>query len=117
MKKVDTIQDAESIGVFDLNMAEAYYACVFDAEIDEGSIEGETRKMRIGGRNYHLIHDRKAVIDETAHCAVVEDVDLSVARVVTRGGKIIRHPDTAADGHREGQVKDPFGHLWLVSSR
>ena len=108
---------AEFIGVSDLNMASAYYACVFDAQVDGPVAKADALKMRIGSRDYSLIRGEKAVIDDVAHCAVVDDVDLSVARVVTRGGTIITHPDTAADGHREGLVKDPFGHSWVVSSR
>ncbi len=42
-----------TLSVFDLNMASAYYACVFDAEIDE-SAKADLREMKIGERRFLL---------------------------------------------------------------
>lgn len=105
-------EDKKTLEVFDLNMACAYYACVFDAVFDDLS-NPEARAMAIGGTSYHMVKNRKAAAAENL-IAQVEDVDVCVARAAAKGGSIL----TPAGGdatNREGVVKDPFGHAWVVS--
>ena len=106
----------EQIAVFDLNMARAFYACVFDAEADAPQSE-TTCDMRIGPDRFRLIRVRVGVDEAPLHCANVEDVDVSIARVATKGGKIISRAAVAKSGLREGRVEDPFGHRWVVVAR
>jgi uncharacterized glyoxalase superfamily protein PhnB len=106
---------SKPLPVFDVNMACAYYACVFDALLEGELASSETRHMRIGHRRYLLVHDKASPSDTVQYDAPVEDVDLSIARVVTRGGKIVSHADTNPDGQRQGCVRDPFGHVWVVT--
>ena len=108
--------ETHSIRVFDLNMARAYYTCVFDAEADD---EGDDNRcaIRIGAKRFDLIRDKVGAEETPQHCAQVADVDVSVARVATRGGKIVDRPHPVEGGGREGCVIDPFGHRWLVRTR
>ncbi|MEM7525998.1 MAG: VOC family protein [Pseudomonadota bacterium] len=118
MKTTDTSPvRCEAIAVFDLKMASAYYACVFDAELGaEADMAG--RDMMIGDRRYHLIHDKAAVANaERDMLAPVLDVDVSIARVATKGGRIVEQPAITPAGVREGRVVDPFGHSWRVSAQ
>lgn len=112
----DEADTAAVIPVVDLNMACAYYACVFDAVID-ASGGADHRTMRIGGVDYRLVHQRGAVVQSGERLAPVEDVDVSMARVATKGGSIVEPARAGDGGAREGRVKDPFGHSWIVARR
>jgi PhnB protein len=45
----------------------------------------------------------------------VEDVDAAVDRAVAAGAELIRPPDHAESGVQAGKVRDPFGHVWLIT--
>lgn len=47
----------------------------------------------------------------------VDDVDALAAQAITAGAKVIRPVQDQFYGDRSGQLEDPFGHLWIVSSR
>jgi uncharacterized glyoxalase superfamily protein PhnB len=44
----------------------------------------------------------------------VDDCDALIARMVEKGGKVIRPAADHFYGERSGIVRDPFGHEWLV---
>jgi PhnB protein len=46
----------------------------------------------------------------------VEDVDRTVAKAVKAGAKLVRKVDDQFYGHRSGQIRDPFGHIWSVNT-
>ena len=46
----------------------------------------------------------------------VEDVDALAKQAVAAGAKIIRPVEDQFYGDRSGQLADPFGHLWIVST-
>ena len=45
----------------------------------------------------------------------VDDVDAAVERAVAAGAILIRPPDHPASGVQAGKVRDPFGHVWLIT--
>jgi uncharacterized glyoxalase superfamily protein PhnB len=45
----------------------------------------------------------------------VDDVDLAVDRAVGAGAELIRAPDHPTMGVQAGKVRDPFGHIWLIT--
>ena len=45
----------------------------------------------------------------------VEDVDAAVERAVAAGATLIRPPDHPTSGVQAGKVRDPFGHIWLIT--
>ncbi|MGF1470090.1 MAG: VOC family protein [Sandaracinaceae bacterium] len=46
---------------------------------------------------------------------IVDDPDAVAARAVERGARIVFPIEDQFYGHREGRIRDPFGHLWIVS--
>ncbi len=44
----------------------------------------------------------------------VDDCDAVIARMVAKGGTLIRPAADHFYGERSGTVRDPFGHEWLV---
>ena len=47
----------------------------------------------------------------------VKDVDAVVARAIEAGGKIVRPVQDQFYGERSGQFEDPFGQVWMISTR
>ena len=47
----------------------------------------------------------------------VDDVDSFAAQAVAAGAKLIRPVENHFYGHRAGQLADPFGYVWMVSTR
>jgi PhnB protein len=43
------------------------------------------------------------------------DVDAAFARAVEAGAEVIMPLNNQFYGHRDGRVRDPFGHEWLLS--
>jgi PhnB protein len=46
----------------------------------------------------------------------VEDVDATVESAVAAGGTVVIPVADQFYGDRSGRVRDPFGHVWLISS-
>ena len=47
----------------------------------------------------------------------VEDVDGMMARAVAAGASVLRPAEDQFYGDRSGKLEDPFGHVWLLSTR
>lgn len=47
----------------------------------------------------------------------VSDVDAVTAKAVAAGASIVSEPQTYDYGYRQAQIKDPFGHVWLIESK
>lgn len=45
----------------------------------------------------------------------VDDVDAAVDRAVAAGCTLVRAPDHPESGVQAGKVRDPFGHVWLIT--
>ena len=105
-----------TLAVFDLNMASAYYACVFDTEV-VGSDADDEREMRVGSKWYRLKKAKGAAPPHDPHVAEVEDADVCVARAAAKGGRIIDPVADGPDQRRSGAMQDPFGFSWRVCNR
>lgn len=44
----------------------------------------------------------------------VPDVEAAAARFITAGGEVVIPIDDRPYGRRDGRLKDPFGHLWIL---
>jgi PhnB protein len=47
----------------------------------------------------------------------VPDVDASVQRAVAAGGRLTRPVADQFYGHRNGEISDPFGYRWTLSTK
>jgi PhnB protein len=47
----------------------------------------------------------------------VEDVDSVIDKAVEAGGIIVNPPQSYDYGYRQAEVKDPFGHVWLIEMK
>ena len=105
-----------TLSVFDLNMASAYYACVFDAEISDMAGEDQ-REMTIGDRHFLLKLHKSGAPPHDPYIAEVEDADVCVARGATNGGTIVDAVSVGPDQRRSGAIRDPFGLSWRVTKK
>lgn len=64
---------------------------------------GETPKD-LGGTTVTLFH-------------YVEDVDRAVRTAAAAGAEVTMQPENQFWGDRMGQVKDPYGHVWVIAAR
>jgi PhnB protein len=47
----------------------------------------------------------------------VEDVDSVITKAVEAGGIIVNAPQSYDYGYRQAEIKDPFGHVWLIEMK
>jgi len=45
----------------------------------------------------------------------VDDVDAVVDRALNAGATLVRPPDHPTSGVQAGKVRDPYGHVWLIT--
>lgn len=105
-----------------------FYVAAFGAVEHHRLIDGE----RIGHAELVLGDTQFALADEypeydvvgpgslggspVALNLMVPDVDATFARAVELGATAVRPPSDQFHGHRNGQLRDPWGHRWTISS-
>jgi len=47
----------------------------------------------------------------------VSDVDAIIDRAVAAGATLLNAPQDYEYGYRQGDIKDPYGHHWLIEKR
>ena len=47
----------------------------------------------------------------------VADVDQTVAKAASLGAEVVIPPGDQFYGYRAGRIRDPFGHVWVISKR
>lgn len=47
----------------------------------------------------------------------VDDVDTVIKRAIEAGAELIHAAEDFDYGYRQGEFKDPFGHLWLIEKK
>jgi PhnB protein len=105
-----------------------FYERVFGAkEISRHEMEGKIghAELEIGG-GHIMLADEYPELNFRSPAAYggsavllhlyVEDVDAVADRAVASGATIVRAIENQFYGDRSGQFRDPFGHLWNVST-
>jgi len=127
MAKTHPVQFAPQLfipaGVKDLS----FYEKAFDAQElcrftnEDGSIH--VAELRIQDALFH-IHEEKRIAQQLSPASAngstiligifVQDVDACLEKAMAAGAQLI-HPAQSYDyGYRQAEIKDPFGHLWLI---
>lgn len=112
-------------GVTDISFYEkAFGAVVLRCWLnDDGSIH--VAELSIDGALFHIHEDKQSagqlspgsVAGTTVLVGLfVADVDSFVKRAVEAGAELISAPASYDYGYRQAEVKDPFGHVWLVEA-
>jgi PhnB protein len=91
---------------------------------DDGTIH--VSELSVGGAIFHLHEETKnpALFSPERHKGstvtiglFVDDVDAYMARAVAAGAKVASPAQDYDYGYRQGDVVDPFGHIWMFESR
>lgn len=118
------------IAARDAKVAIDYYIKVFGARerlrLTEPSGKVGYAELEFGNNGFLMLSDRyegwNLTPDDVGGKTTVvlhiyvEDVDATMARGVAEGGTQIMAPANQFYGDRSGRLRDPFGHVWLVST-
>ena len=47
----------------------------------------------------------------------VPDVDTVMAKAIAAGGVVLSPAQSYDYGYRQGEIKDPFGHVWMIEMK
>jgi PhnB protein len=105
--------------------AQAFGAVETMARITDGSGRVGHAEVRIGNTTVMLAdeHPEIGALGPTtiggcpfSLMAYVPDVDAVVKRAVTAGAQLVREVEDKFYGDRSGQIQDPFGFRWTIST-
>jgi PhnB protein len=91
---------------------------------DDGTVH--VSELSIDGAMFHLHEERPAkgqfepIKRNGVTCLVgifVDDVDKLINQAVGAGATIVNPAQDYEYGYRQGEIKDPFGHLWLIQKK
>ncbi len=91
---------------------------------DDGSLH--VVEFSIDGALFHLHEERpeKGQFEPIKNDGVtaliglfVEDVDQLMNQAVQAGATVIQPAQDYEYGYRQGEIKDPFGHVWLIQEK
>lgn len=108
----------------------SFYEKAFDAtEIkrwtnDDGSIH--VAELSIDGVLFHLHEEKKHAGQFSPHDIhgttvfiglFVSDVDQVMDKAIAAGAIVLSPAQSYDYGYRQGEIKDPFGHVWMIEMR
>jgi PhnB protein len=113
-------------GVMDIS----FYKNAFDAvELKKLTNEDGTihvAELSIDGCLFHL-HEEKTIAGQFSPSRIngttflvglfVPDVDAVIEKAVKAGATIASPAQSYDYGYRQGEIKDPFGHIWLIEAK
>ncbi|MCF0071124.1 VOC family protein [Dyadobacter sp. CY261] len=91
---------------------------------DDGSIH--VSELSIEGAIFHLHEETRnpTSFSPARHAGstvtiglFVDDVDAFMSRAIAAGGKVASPAQDYDYGYRQGDIIDPFGHVWMFESR
>jgi PhnB protein len=91
---------------------------------DDGSVH--VAELMMGDKVFHL-HEAspdKGKVDPAAIKATtvvlglfVDDVDAVMEKAVRAGAVVVSPAQDYEYGYRQGEIKDPFGHVWMIEKK
>ena len=97
---------------------------IFRFTNDDGSIH--VAELSINGNLFHLHEDsprsNSFSPEKYNSCTVtiglfVPDVDAVMNSAIAAGATLISPPKDYEYGYRQGEIKDPFGHSWMIEKK
>jgi len=91
---------------------------------DDGTVH--VAEFSLNGNLFHLHEDTERVnaFNPAKHNSTsviiglfVEDVNAVMETAIAAGAELISEVQDYDYGYRQGEIKDPFGHLWLIEQK
>jgi PhnB protein len=91
---------------------------------EDGSVH--VAELSIGGALFHLHEERlekgqfEPIKNKGVTCIVgvfVEDVDGLINQAISAGAELVSPAKDYEYGYRQGEIRDPFGHFWLIQKK
>jgi len=88
---------------------------------DDGSIH--VAELSIGNAIFHLHEEvrKSTTFSPERHQGTtviiglfVEDVDAVMENAIAAGAEVVSPTQSYDYGYRQGQIRDPFGHIWMI---
>ncbi|NJK88531.1 MAG: VOC family protein [Myxococcales bacterium] len=105
-----------------------FYREAFGAELTERFVDGAGvvvhATLRLGAStvsitqamaSWRLLSPKTVGDSPVLMHLTVDDPDAACSRAVERGSVVVIPIENRPYGKREGRVRDPFGHLWILS--
>jgi PhnB protein len=113
-------------GITDIEFYNKAFAAteIFRFTNDEGSIH--VAELSVNGAIFHLHEEmpggnsfcpQKHNGGTVTIGLFVDDVDSVMQNAITAGAQLISPAQDYDYGYRQGQIKDPFGHLWMIQKK
>lgn len=113
-------------GVTDISFYEKAFGAVELRRFsnDDGTIH--VSELSINGTLFHL-HEETARVSHFSPERVngttvliglfVEDVDAVINKALEAGAEVVSPAQSYDYGYRQGEIKDPFGHVWMIEMK
>ena len=91
---------------------------------DDGTIH--VSELSIDGALFHLHEEKPSAgqFDPAKYNGVttviglfVDDVDKLMKKAILAGATLVKEAQDYDYGYRQGEIRDPFGHLWLIERK
>ena len=130
MKEITKTQFAPQLyikaGVTDISFYEKAFGAIEHRRWtnDDGSIH--VAELSIDGALFHLHEEKRNagqfnpqdINGTTALIGLfVPDVDTVMDRAIQAGGIVVTPLQSYDYGYRQGDIKDPFGHVWMIEMK
>ena len=130
MNKTNTTHFAPQLyikaGVTDISFYEKAFGAIEQMRFsnDDGSIH--VAELLIDGAIFHLHEEslKKArfspqkINGTTVLIGLfVPDVDIVMTKAIAAGATVVSPAQSYDYGYRQGEIKDPFGHIWMIEMK
>jgi PhnB protein len=127
MRNIQPIQFAPQLfipaGVKDIS----FYKNAFEAnelrrfDNEDGSIH--VAELNIQGALFHIHEEKSMALELSPQTAkgttvligiFVPNVDTCLSKAMAAGAQLVQPAQSYDYGYRQAEIKDPFGHIWLI---
>ena len=113
-------------GVTDISFYEKAFGAVILRKFTDDDNSIHVAELTIDGALFH-IHEEKLTSGRFSPRDVngittliglfVSDVDGVMAKAIDAGAVVVSPAQSYDYGYRQGEIKDPFGHVWLIEMK
>lgn len=113
-------------GIFDISFYEKAFNAIIQRRWDNDDGSLHVAEISIEEALFHIHEARKdswqlipnAINGTTVLVGIfVDDVDKIMEQALSAGATLVSPATTYDYAYRQGEIKDPFGHIWLIEKK